>query len=57
MPTMADALTCTIPEVTGPAHIPPGARGPLVIRGGYVVTMDPGTGDLPGGDVLVSDGR
>jgi 5-methylthioadenosine/S-adenosylhomocysteine deaminase len=56
MPTTADGLTSTISEVTRPATSPPGARGPLVIRGGYVVTMDPGTGDVPGGDVLVSDG-
>ena len=29
----------------------------LVIRSGYVVTMDPGLGDLPDGDVLVTGGR
>lgn len=36
----------------------PGAGGPgtLLVRGGYVITMDPGTGDIPGGDVLVSGG-
>ena len=28
----------------------------LLIKGGHVVTMDPGLGDLPGGDVLVTDG-
>ena len=44
----------TSPE-TGPA---PGAGGggALLVRGGYVITMDPGTGDVPDGDVLVSDG-
>ncbi len=36
---------------------PPGEPGPLVVRGGYVITMDPATGDLPGADVLVSDGQ
>jgi 5-methylthioadenosine/S-adenosylhomocysteine deaminase len=29
----------------------------LVLRGGYVLTMDPGLGDLPVGDVHVVDGR
>lgn len=29
----------------------------LIIRSGYVVTMDPGLGDIPGGDVLVTGGR
>ena len=28
----------------------------LLIKGGYVVTVDPDLGDLPGGDVLVADG-
>src|ERR1700761_5545191 len=28
----------------------------LLIKGGHVVTVDPGLGDLPGGDVLVADG-
>ena len=31
-----------------------GGGGTLLLRGGHVITMDPGTGDLPGGDVLVS---
>jgi 5-methylthioadenosine/S-adenosylhomocysteine deaminase len=56
MPTMADGLTSTISKVTGPATSLPGARGALVLRGGYVITMDPATGDLPGADVLVSEG-
>ncbi len=56
MPTMANGLTCTISGVTGSATRPPGARGALVVRGGYVVTMDSATGDLPSADVLVSDG-
>ena len=56
MPTMANGLTCTISEVTGSATRPPGARGALVVRSGYVVTMDSATGDLPSADVLVSDG-
>ena len=49
MPTMPVKVTSTIPDVTGP-------KPPLLIRGGYLLTMDPGTGDIPGGDVLVSDG-
>ena len=28
----------------------------LLIKGGYVVTVDPDPGDLPAGDVLVADG-
>ena len=31
--------------------------GDLIIRSGHVVTMDPGLGDIPDGDVLVSGGR
>ncbi len=31
--------------------------GDLIIRSGYVVTMDPELGDIPDGDVLVSGGR
>jgi len=56
MPTMVGGLTSTISKVTGPATSLPGARGALVLRGGYVITMDPATGDLPGADVLVSEG-
>jgi 5-methylthioadenosine/S-adenosylhomocysteine deaminase len=33
-----------------------GGGGTLLVRGGHVITMDPGTGDVPGADVLVSDG-
>jgi cytosine/adenosine deaminase-related metal-dependent hydrolase len=29
----------------------------LLITGGHVVTMDPAVGDIPGGDVLIRDGR
>ena len=56
MPTTANAVTSTIRKVTGSATRPPGVRGALVVRGGYVITMDPATGDLPNADVLVSDG-
>ena len=28
----------------------------LLIKGGYVITVDPDPGDLPSGDVLVTDG-
>ena len=39
---------------------PPGRlprREAFVIRGAYVLSMDPGVGDLPEGDVAVRDGR
>jgi cytosine/adenosine deaminase-related metal-dependent hydrolase len=29
----------------------------LVIRGGFVVSMDPAVGELPNADVLVEDGK
>lgn len=29
----------------------------LIIRSGHLVTMDPGLGDIPGGDILVTGGR
>src|SRR5580658_452721 len=32
------------------------ARSEFVIRGAYVMTMDPATGDIAGGDVHVKDG-
>jgi cytosine/adenosine deaminase-related metal-dependent hydrolase len=32
------------------------ARGPVLIRNAYVLTMVPGAPDLPGGDVLVENG-
>ena len=32
-------------------------RANLVIRGAYVVSMDPAIGELPSGDVHVRDGR
>ncbi|GJE67917.1 Atrazine chlorohydrolase [Methylorubrum aminovorans] len=35
----------------------PTGSGVTLIRGGYVMTMDPGRGDLPGADILVRDGR
>ncbi len=69
MPTMPDEVTCTISGVTGPstsgeigatgaAEAGPGTgagqRAALLVRGGYVITMDSGMGDIPGGDVLVS---
>src|SRR5215813_2279251 len=57
MPTTANAVTSTIPKVTGSATRPPGARGALVIWGGYVIMLDPATGDLPSADVLVSEVR
>jgi len=71
MPTMPDEVTCTIPSVTGansrgePGAGTGGQAGPgtgagqhasLLVRGGYLITMDPGMGDIPVGDVLVSGG-
>jgi 5-methylthioadenosine/S-adenosylhomocysteine deaminase len=49
----------TASRVTSPETSPArgaGGAGALLIRGGHVITMDPGAGDIPGGDVLVSDG-
>jgi 5-methylthioadenosine/S-adenosylhomocysteine deaminase len=31
--------------------------GRLLIRNGYIISMDPEIGDIPGGDVLLEDGR
>src|SRR5215468_10834096 len=71
MPTMPDKVTCTIPTVTRAKsggdtgavsaartgrRTGAGQRDALLVRGGYVLTMDPGAGDVPGGDVLVSGG-
>jgi cytosine/adenosine deaminase-related metal-dependent hydrolase len=68
---MPDEVTCTIPTVTRPKssgdsgavsaaetgrRTGAGQRDALLVRGGYVITMDPATGDIPGGDVLVSRG-
>ena len=60
MPTMCEQVFSTISAVTAPlsgaaATLP--ARGALVIRNGYVMTMDASAGDLPRGDVHVEDGR
>jgi hypothetical protein len=68
MPTTPDEVTCTIRDVTGPnsrgeigavSTVETGPstgasqRDALLVRGGHVITMDPGPGDMPGGDVLV----
>ena len=37
-----------------PVRLP--ARGNFVIRNAHVMTMEPGTGDIIGGDVHVKDG-
>jgi 5-methylthioadenosine/S-adenosylhomocysteine deaminase len=42
------------PPLPQPARLP--ARGHFVIRNAYVMTMEPGTGDIVGGDVHVRDG-
>jgi cytosine/adenosine deaminase-related metal-dependent hydrolase len=43
-----------VPAPPQPARLP--ARGNFVIRNAHVMTMDPGTGDIVGGDVHVRDG-
>ena len=60
MPTMRDTVFSTISAVTAPpweaaATLP--TRAALVIRNGYVITMDDSVGDLPGGDVHIAGGR
>src|SRR5579859_231494 len=64
MPTMPVKVTSTIRTVTQPQPPPRvtsaardrAAGGALLVRDGYVITMDPATGDVPGGDVLVRGG-
>jgi cytosine/adenosine deaminase-related metal-dependent hydrolase len=41
-------------QTAPPTALP--ARGEFIVRGGHVLTMDTGLGDLPGGDVHVRDG-
>ncbi len=43
-----------VPAPPQPARLP--ARGNFVIRNAHVMTMEPGTGDIVGGDVHVKDG-
>ena len=43
-----------VPAPQQPARLP--ARGNFVIRNAHVMTMEPGTGDIVGGDVHVKDG-
>ncbi len=45
----ATAAAATAPRLPG--------RGEFVVRGGYVLTMDPRLGDLPTGDVHVRNGQ
>jgi len=33
------------------------ARGELILRNAYIMTMDPGLGDIPGGDVHIRNGE
>src|SRR5690349_16934018 len=42
---------------TATSHGHDGGRGEFVVRGAYVLTMDPALGDLPDGEVHVKDGR
>ncbi len=42
-------------EQSSSAGLP--ARGELVLRNAYVMTMDPELGDIPGGDVHIKDGQ
>ena len=55
MPTMPRRAGSTLLPVMNPGPPPPGR--PLLIRGGYLLTMDPQTGDVPDGDLLVTGGR
>lgn len=56
--TTALAAAAIVPRNTHaqaqPAALP--ARGEFVVRGAYVLTMDPAIGDLPSGDVHVRNG-
>lgn len=49
------------PAEAGPRRYPPGRglrkRGAYLLRGGYVVSMDPAIGNLPEADVLIRDGE
>jgi 5-methylthioadenosine/S-adenosylhomocysteine deaminase len=49
-----DQPVAPAPPDSASALPPPGA---LVIRGGYVLTMDPAAGDLPAADVYIDGGR
>jgi cytosine/adenosine deaminase-related metal-dependent hydrolase len=53
--TLAPALAQTVTK--GPAVGPLPPRTEFLIRGGYVMTMDPVIGDLNGGDVHVRNGE
>jgi cytosine/adenosine deaminase-related metal-dependent hydrolase len=57
---LSTAAFCTIGAVAPAPPGPPAALPPpaaLVIRGGYVLTMDPAAGDLPAADVHIADGQ
>ena len=60
MPTMAGRVFSSIGRVV--RALPSTSRGRrdhggLVIRGGYVLSMDPAAGELPAADVHVADGK
>ena len=52
MAGLADAPLLAAPQP--PVRLPP--RTNFVIRNAFVMTMEPGTGDIAGGDVHVKDG-
>jgi 5-methylthioadenosine/S-adenosylhomocysteine deaminase len=55
----AAGIARAAPALGQPAGTPPAtaaANSEYVIRGGHVLTMEPGVDDLPGGDVHVRDG-
>ena len=52
--TVTGGIDLAAAESRGTFKLP--ARGELVIRGGYVMTMDPTLGDLPRADVHVKNG-
>src|SRR5262245_861876 len=51
---IAGGAHAQVPAPPQPARLP--ARGNFVIRNAHVMTMEPGTGDIVGGDVHVRDG-
>jgi 5-methylthioadenosine/S-adenosylhomocysteine deaminase len=53
----AAGVASTAPAAAGTAGTSGHGRGEFVVRGAYVLTMDPALGDLADGEVHVRDGR
>jgi len=49
------ATGCSAPAATATSALP--GRGEFIIRGGYLMTMDPRLGDIAGGDLHVRNGE